>query len=78
MAYGCPDVALILRQPILKSHRVYERKKVFETDVRSQKQNERQHQIMKLLASGKVHFVYVTSLLFDVIGRLYPLGTRVV
>ena len=27
---------------------------------------------MKFYASGNVHYVYMTSLLFDVIGRLYP------
>ena len=30
------------------------------------------NQIMKFKVSGNVHFVYVISLLFDVIGRLYP------
>ena len=27
---------------------------------------------MKLYASGNVHYVYMTSLIFYVIGRLYP------
>ena len=27
---------------------------------------------MKFLASGNVHLAYMTSLIFDVIGRLYP------
>ena len=59
-----------------KSHRVpipsliY--KKSFKTDVCSWKQKERQNQIMKIYASGNVHFVYRTSLIFDVIGCLYP------
>ena len=35
-------------------------------------QKERQNQIVKLKASGNVQYVYITSLIFDVIGRLYP------
>ena len=27
---------------------------------------------MKFQAQGNVHYVYMTSLLYDVIGRLYP------
>ena len=27
---------------------------------------------MKFKASGNVHYVYMTALIFDVIGRLYP------
>ena len=27
---------------------------------------------MKLYAYGNVHYIYTTSLIFDVIGRLYP------
>ena len=45
--------------------------KSFRTDVCSWKQKERQNQIMKFWAFGNVHYVYMTSLIFDVIGRLY-------
>ena len=44
----------------------------FWTDVCSRKQKERQNQIMKFKAYDNFHFVHVTSLLVDVIGRLYP------
>ena len=47
-------------------------RKRFRTDVCSWKQKERQNQIMKLYASGNVHHAYMKSLIFDVIGRLYP------
>ena len=43
--------------------------KSFQTDVRSRKQRDKQNQIMKFLVSGNFHFVYRTSLLFDVIDR---------
>ena len=36
------------------------------------KQKERQNQIMKIKASDNVHYVFMTSLIFDVIDRLYP------
>ena len=45
--------------------------KSFRTDVRAWKQMERQTQIMKFSWSN-VHFVYTTSLLLEIIGRLYP------
>ena len=45
--------------------------KSFQTDVCSWKQKERQNQIMKFKASGNVNYIYMTSLNFDVIGRLY-------
>ena len=45
--------------------------KGFRTDVCSWKQKERQNQIMEFQASGNVHYVYMTSFIFDVIGRLY-------
>ena len=46
--------------------------KSFWTDVCSWKQKERQNQITKFKASGNVHYVYMTSLIFYLIGRLYP------
>ena len=68
MAYSCCNVGIILRQPkFKKSHN-----ECIFRDVCSRKQTERKNQIMKLYASGNVHFVYVTSLLFDVIANLYP------
>ena len=77
MDYGCRDVAINLRQHKFKSHRVLipyiMSAKSFRTEVRSRKQKERKEKsIMKFKASGKVYFVFVASLLFDVIGRLYP------
>ena len=44
---------------------------IFRTDVCSWKQKERQNQIIKFKAFGNVHYVYMTSLIFDVTGCLY-------
>ena len=71
MVYACRDVAIILRQLKFKSHIPQLTKKSFQTDFRSRKQREIQNQIMKFYVSGNVHFVYTTSLLFDVLGRLF-------
>ena len=77
VAYDCRDVAIILRLLKFKKSQSthafhYERKKSFRTDVCSGKEKERQNQIMKFKASGIVHYVNMTSLIFDVIGLLYP------
>ena len=72
MAYDCRDVAIILRQLKFKKSQstFHNERKQFSTDVRSRKPKERQNQIMKFKASGNVHYVYMASLIFDVIGRL--------
>ena len=77
MVYGFRDVAIILRQPKSKKSQSTntlhnERENVFEQIFVLENIGEKQNQIMKIKASGNVHFVYVTSLRFDVIRRLYP------
>ena len=75
VAYGCRAATIILRQPpILKSHGYNTshvmRKNLFLANICFQKQNERQIQIRLIYAFVNVHYVYVTSLIFDVIGCL--------
>ena len=67
MAYGYRDVTIILRHPNFKKsqstnafHNV--RKKVFKPMFVLESTKKTQNQIMKFDASGKVHFVLVTSL----------------
>ena len=74
VAYGCRAATIILRQPpILKSHgynTLRYAKNLFLANICFQKQNGRQIQIRLIYAFVNVHYVYVTSLIFDVIGCL--------
>ena len=75
VAYGCRAATIILRQPqILKSHGYNTshviRKNFFLANTCFQKQNGRQIQIRLIYAFVNVHYVYVASLIFDVIGCL--------
>ena len=75
VAYGCRAATIILRQPqILKSHGYNTphvmRKKFFLANMCFQKQNGRQIQIRLIYAFVNVRYVYVTSLIFEVIGCL--------
>ena len=76
MAYDYRDVTIILRQLKLKKSQsintFHNEWKSFQINVCSWKRKERQNQIIKFKAPGNVHYVYMTSLIFDVIGRLYP------
>ena len=75
VAYGCRAATIILRQPpILNSHgyntsRVM-RKIPFFANICFQKQNGRKIQFRLIYAFVNVHFVYETSLTFNVIGCL--------
>ena len=73
VAYGCRAATIIQRQPpILKAHgyntSYVMRKIFFLANICFQKQNGRQIQIRLIYAFVNVHYVYVTSLIFDVIG----------
>ena len=75
VAYGCRAATIIQRQPpILKSHGYNTshvmRKIFFLANICFQKQNGRHIQIRLIYAFVNVHYVYVTSLIFDVIGYL--------
>ena len=77
MAYDCRDVAIVLRQLKLEksqstntSH--YERKKVFEPMCVLESKSIDKIKLLSFLASGNVNNVSMTSLIFDVIGRLCP------
>ena len=83
VVYGCRDVAIILRWPEFKKSQPtntfhYKPTKSFLTDVCSWKQKERKDQIMKLKASGNVHFVYMTSLIFRRNWPFISLGTGII
>ena len=76
VAYDCRDVAIILRQPKFKksqsTHSFHNERNRFsnrwfflEAKVKTKSNHE-------VVGSSNVHFVYMTSLIFDVIGRLYP------
>ena len=71
VAYGCRAATIILRQPpILKSHGYntsHVMRKIFLANICFQKQNGRQIQIRLIYAYVNVHYVYVTSLIFDII-----------
>ena len=73
---GCRDLAIILRQSKFKNSQSTntfhnERKKRFSNLCLISKANGKKKSNHEE-ASSNVHFIYVTSLLFDVIDHLYP------
>ena len=72
VAYGCRAATIILRQPpILNSHGYNTpryAKNLFLANMCFQKQNGRQIQIRLIYDFVNVRYVYVTSLIFEVIG----------
>ena len=73
VSYGCRAATIILRQPpVLKSHgyNTSHVMRFFLTNTRFQKKIGRDIQIGLIYAFVNVHYVYVTSLIFGVIGCL--------
>ena len=77
VAFDCRAVVIILRQLKFKKSKSthtfhYERNFFFEPMFVLESKWKEKNQIMKVYASGNVHFVNMTSLIFVVINRLYP------
>ena len=79
VAYDCRAAAIILRQPpkykvTWLEYLTCYAKNLFLTNICFRKQNGRQIQIRLIYDFDNVHYVYVTSLIFDIIGCLDTTG----